>query len=164
MGSKIAIAKNTQSEIDPKNNLIIRSLSKILRISHKPHHNKFIVKENNVIHFTTLFLALIMVEQSDLIFALDSIPAVLAISRDSFIVYTSNIFAILGLRSFYFLIYNLFQKFNHLKYGISIVLIFVGAKMILAELGYKISTQHSLLFIIMSLTFSVIYSLYKNKK
>ena len=113
---------------------------------------------------TPLFLVLILIETTDLIFAVDSIPAILAITQDHFIVYTSNVFAILGLRSLYFALAGIVHRFWLLSYGLAIVLVFVGAKMMLIDV-YKIPIEWSLLFIACTITASIFLSLkIKNKK
>jgi tellurite resistance protein TerC len=127
------------------------------------HEDKFFVKQNSKTYATPLFLVLLIIESSDLIFAVDSIPAVLAISKDSFIVYTSNIFAIMGLRSLYFAISGIMGYFRFLKIGLAFVLTFVGVKMCISEI-YEIPVLLSLLIIITILLISVIASLAIRKK
>jgi tellurite resistance protein TerC len=112
-------------------------------VSRDHESGRFFVKQNNVRHATVLFLALLAVESADLMFAIDSIPAVLAISTDPFIVYTSNIFAILGLRSLYFLLIGVLGYLHYLKLGLACVLFFVGAKMVFSEV-YKMPAVLSL--------------------
>ena len=112
---------------------------------------------------TPLFLVLLSIEFSDLIFAIDSIPAVLAITYDPFIIYTSNIFAILGLRAMYFLLADIVPRFKYLHEGLAAILIFVGLKMLISDY-YKISAVYSLLIIILILTISIIFSIFKEKK
>lgn len=159
-GIKIAISKDEQDDIDLEKNWIVRFLKKYSRFTTKLHDEKFIVKQKGVFYFTPLFLVLIFTEKADLIFALDSIPAILAISKDTFIIFTSNIFAILGLRSLYFLLANIIDKFGYLKYGIAAILVFIGFKMILAETGFQISVLYSLLFILIALTSSIVLSIF----
>ena len=113
---------------------------------------------------TPLALVLLMVETTDLIFAVDSIPAIFAVTKDPFIVYTSNVFAILGLRSLYFALAGVMDKFHYLKIGLGVVLTFVGLKMILAHTSWKIDTLVSLGVIVAILTTSVVWSLLKPKK
>lgn len=163
-GVKLLITKSEKQEVDLDKNSVMKFLKRFFNVTHELHNGKFIHKVNNVKYFTPLFVALILIEKTDLIFALDSIPAVLAISRDSFIVFTSNIFAILGLRSLYFLLANLLHRFVYLKHGISIILVFVGLKMILAEIGFKLAVSYSLLFIMFVLFGSIGYSLVSTKK
>jgi tellurite resistance protein TerC len=113
---------------------------------------------------TPLFVVLLLVEFSDLIFAVDSIPAIFAVTKDPFIVYTSNVFAILGLRSLYFALAGVMDKFHYLKIGLGVVLTFVGVKMILAHTAWKIDTLVSLGVIVAVLATSVVWSLLKPKK
>lgn len=117
---------------DLADNPLVKWLSKHLNVTKTFHEEKFFVTLNGVLFVTPLFLAVVMIEISDVIFALDSIPAIFAITRDPFIVMTSNIFAILGLRALYFLLADMHEKFHLLKYGIAVILIIIGAKMLLA--------------------------------
>jgi tellurite resistance protein TerC len=123
--------------------------------------NNFFIKEHKKIYATPMFAALIVVEMSDLIFAIDSIPAVLSISRDTFIVYSSNIFAIIGLRSLYFLLSSFVSKFIFLQTGIAVILVFIGLKMILCQFVH-ISTGLSLAFISVVIGISALASVKKN--
>lgn len=113
-------------------NRLVSWLKNHLRVTDKFHDEKFFIRKNNLWYVTPLFLTLIMIELSDLIFAIDSIPAIFAITDDSFIIFTSNVFAILGLRALYFLLLHVATRFHLLKYGIAIMLTFIGAKMLLA--------------------------------
>lgn len=122
-----------QDQLEPEKNLMIRLVEKWLPISKKYHGHKFLVKEDNRWAATPLLLALIMIESTDLLFAVDSIPAVLAITLDPFIVFTSNVFAILGMRSLYFALASLIDRFRYLKNSLIFILAFVGIKMILAH-------------------------------
>ncbi|MBQ3933878.1 MAG: TerC family protein, partial [Elusimicrobiaceae bacterium] len=132
-------------------------------INEKIHNGDFFCRENGKLFATTLLATVVVIEASDLVFAVDSIPAVLAVTQDTFIVYTSNIFAIIGLRSLYFLLSGMANKFEYLKYGIAAVLAFVGAKMLVSHY-YKMPTVISLLTIITILGIAIIASLLKNKK
>lgn len=153
---KMALPKNEQ--INPENNFIIKSLKKFIPVSHNYDGDKFFSQIHNVWHATPLFIALVTVEITDLVFAIDSIPAVMAITLDPFIVYTSNIFAILGLRSLYFALAHLMPLFHFLKYGLAAILGFVGFKMLLAPL-IEIPIGISLGFIVMAITLSIVSSL-----
>lgn len=150
----------TQKEMsmDPDKNILVRLVRKVMRITPDFRGDNFFVKENGKIWGTPLFIVVVLIEASDLIFAVDSIPAVLAISDDAFIVYTSNVFAILGLRSLYFALAGIEKYFKYLKYGLAVVLIFVGLKMAIADF-YKISTEISLAFIVLTLGMTVLASL-----
>jgi tellurite resistance protein TerC len=118
------------------------------------------VKRNGVLVATPLLVVLMLVEFSDLIFAVDSIPAIFAVTQDPFIVYTSNVFAILGLRSLYFALAGGMDKFHYLKAGLGLVLIFVGVKMALGHTPWKIDTHASLAVILLILTASIVSSLW----
>lgn len=129
-GIKMLLLKEDKKEL--KDNMLVIWLQKHLRVTHQMHGNHFFVKQNRFWYATPLFLALVLVEASDLIFALDSIPAIFAITTDAFIVFASNIFAVMGLRSLYFLLAHMAERFHLLKYGIALVLIFIGIKMLIA--------------------------------
>jgi tellurite resistance protein TerC len=116
--------------VEPEKNRIVRLFRKFLPVTETLHGESLFVRQNNRLFATPLFLVLLVIESSDLIFAVDSIPAILAISQDTFIVYTSNIFAILGLRSLYFAVSGIMGFFRYLKVGLAIVLAFVGFKML----------------------------------
>jgi tellurite resistance protein TerC len=126
--------------------------------------DKFFVRESGIRMATPLFVVLLLVEFSDLIFAVDSIPAIFAVTTDPFIVYTSNVFAILGLRSLYFALAGVMDKFHYLKIGLGVVLTFVGVKMLLAHSPWKLDTLVSLGVIVLVLTASIVMSLLKPKK
>jgi tellurite resistance protein TerC len=161
--SGIRMLFHGEAEVDPDKNPIVRVFRKFLPVTDTMHEDKFFVKQNSKTYATPLFLVLLIIESSDLIFAVDSIPAVLAISKDSFIVYTSNIFAIMGLRSLYFAISGIMGYFRFLKIGLAFVLTFVGVKMCISEI-YEIPVLLSLLIIITILLISVIASLAIRKK
>ncbi|QDP73346.1 TerC family protein [Legionella israelensis] len=122
----------SEKKPDLEQNLILRWMRHHFRITDKLHKERFFIREKGLFYFTPLFLVLVLIEISDLIFAVDSIPAIFAITHDPFIVFTSNIFAILGLRALYFLLANLVDRFRMLKYGIAVLLAFIGFKMLLA--------------------------------
>jgi len=147
-----------EEEVDPEKNPVIRFFKRILPVTHTLHGDKLFVIKNNLLYATPLFLVLIIIETSDLLFAVDSIPAILAISHDRFIVYTSNIFAILGLRSLYFAIAGIMGLFRYLKVGLAFVLAFVGLKMIIAFFNFEIPIVLSLLVIISILIISILAS------
>lgn len=159
-------------EVHPEQNALVKYFKRIFPTTNEFHGSKFFIRKGGGLFATPLFVALIVIESSDLLFAVDSIPAILAISTDPFIVYTSNVFAILGLRSLYFLLAGMMDTFKYLKLGISIVLIFVGIKMVLpsiTELAFhqslKIPTEISLLVVTGVLGLSVLASLaIKGKK
>ena len=147
-----------KSEIHPEKNPLICFFKRFMPITPELHQDKFFVKIDGKRFATPLFLVLILIETTDLIFAVDSIPAILAITQNQFIVYTSNVFAILGLRSLYFALSGIIHRFWLLSYGLAIVLIFVGLKMMLIDV-YKVPIEWSLIFIATVITASVIFSL-----
>ena len=157
------MAFQTDKEIEPENNIIIRTFKKLFPVTHEYHDGKFIVKINNKKFATPLLVVLVAVEFADLVFAFDSIPAIFAVTTDPFIIYTSNIFAILGLRTLYFAIASIMHKFHYLKIGLSLILIFIGFKMLIIDL-YKIPIVFSLSIIALILVASIIYSLAKPLK
>jgi len=150
-------------EIHPEKNIVIRLAKKVFPVTHEFDEGRFFTRRNARLMATPLFLVLLVIETTDLVFAVDSIPAILAITRDSFIVYTSNVFAILGLRSFYFALAGMFDKFRFLKVGLAIVLTYVGVKMLLADI-YKIPTVLSLTFIALTIGLSILISFLKPEK
>jgi tellurite resistance protein TerC len=131
-GVKMGFQKE-EMEVRPERNILVRLVKKFVPVTAGYHGSRFFVKHEGRRYATLLFIVVIVVETTDLLFALDSIPAIFAITTDPFIVYTSNIFALLGLRSLYFALAGLMNLFHYLKIGLSIVLTFVGVKMLLAE-------------------------------
>lgn len=150
-------------EIHPEDNPIIKLIKRWLPFTDRLHGHRFFIKEGKQWLATPLFLALIFVEITDVIFALDSIPAIFAITLDPFIVYTSNIFAIIGLRSLFFSLSGLIPLFHYLHYGLAVILMMIGAKMLL-EPYLHISPLTSLLLILGILTIAIIASLLNKKK
>ncbi len=172
---KMFVHKEDENEIFiPEEHFVFRVIKKIVPLSTRSEEGKFFIIENGRRLATPLFVVLVMIETSDVMFALDSIPAVFSITQDPFIVYTSNIFAILGLRSLYFMISGIMDLFVYLKHGVAIILAFVGFKMLLPLYGelMKVEKIHidirvSLAVIIILLIGSVLVSLpeyFKNKK
>lgn len=161
-GFLVFTAINMLIEKDPNHaidkNPLVKILHKFFNVTEDFHEEKFFVKINNKLFVTPLFVVLILIETSDLLFAVDSIPAVIGITKNSFIVYTSNIFAILGLRNLYFLLSSFIEKFHLLKYGLSIILGFIGIKMLLPFFDIHISNIVSLIIIAIALGLSVIAS------
>ena len=144
-------------KFDPENSAALKILKKFMPIKTDYHGDNFFVLENAKRYATPLFAAVLVIEMSDLIFAVDSIPAVLSITQDTFLVYSSNIFAIIGLRSLYFLLSGMAGRFPYLKYGISVILLFVGIKMIISH-HFKIPVVVSLGVIVGILTISILAS------
>jgi tellurite resistance protein TerC len=153
-----------EEHVDFNNNKIFKLAHKYLPFTKNHHNGKFIVKEGGKLRFTSLFLIMLLVEETDIIFAVDSIPAVFSISQDLFIVFTSNIFAIMGLRSLFFLIESVLHRFHHLQKGLAFILLFIGLKMLSGIVGIHISSLVSFGVIILTLIISVITSLAFPKK
>jgi len=147
-----------EAESHPENNFLVRYVSKHLRLTREYREERFFVRESGKLFVTPLFLVLLVVEITDVTFAVDSIPAIFGITRDPFIVFTSNVFAILGLRALYFLLAGVLDKFAYLKVGLGLVLVFVGAKMII-EPWLHISVGVSLGVVCGMLAISMIVSL-----
>jgi len=156
--SGVKMTQNKDEEIHPDRNPIIKLLKRFIPVSTSDGDGKFFIKENGQWVASRLFVVLLVVETTDLIFAVDSIPAILAITQDTFLVYTSNVFAILGLRALYFALAGVIEKFHHLHYGLSGILIFIGFKMLIMDL-YKIPVEISLLVIVTFLVTSIVTSL-----
>lgn len=158
-GLKMALQRN--EEIHPERNPVVRWFKRLVPVTSDLRGDQFFVRENGVRMATPLVIVLLLVEVSDVIFAVDSIPAIFAVTTDPFIVYTSNVFAILGLRSLYFALAGVMHKFHYLKLGLGIVLTFVGVKMLLAHSPYALDTLVSLAVIVAILAGSIIGSLVK---
>ncbi len=154
-GIKMALSKG--KEVHPERNPLLRLFRRFSPVTNEYHGRKFFIKQAGKWVATPLMVVLVLVESSDIIFAVDSIPAIFAVSRDPFIVYTANVFAILGLRSLFFALAGVMNLFHHLHYGLSAILVFVGIKMLLSE-SYKIPVGLSLGVIGLILVLSVIAS------
>ncbi|MCP5268350.1 MAG: TerC family protein [Zoogloeaceae bacterium] len=152
-----------EKEPDLEKNPVLRLARRHLRISEGYHGEKFMVMKDGVRYFTPLFLVLILIEASDLIFAVDSIPAIFAITTDPFIVFTSNIFAIMGLRALYFLLADVADRFHLLKYGLAMVLAFIGSKMLIMP-WYHVPVAASLAIVAVLIGTSVVASLIATRK
>lgn len=152
---------SSKEEIDPEKNLLIRAFQRFMPVTKTIDGKSFFLKVSGRWHATPLFIALLFLEATDIIFAVDSVPAIFAVTSEPFIVFTSNIFAILGLRSLYFMLAGVIDKFHLLQYGLAIVLVFVGLKMVwLNDLyGGKFPITYSLGIIISVITASVALSL-----
>ena len=147
-----------EEHVDFANSRVIKFAHSILPFTDTHHGGKFFVRENGKFFFTSLFMVVLMVEVTDIIFAVDSIPAVFAISQNPFIVFTSNIFAIMGLRALFFLIENVLHKFHHLQKGLAIILLFIGAKMLVGIIDLHVSSLVSFGVIMLALTASIVLS------
>lgn len=155
-GLKMAFEKD--KEVHPEKNPVLRLFRRFMPVTAEYHEGRFFIMKDKVRMATPLFIVLLMLETTDLVFAVDSVPAVLAITTDPFIVYTSSVFAILGLRSMFFALAGVMNMFRYLHYGLATVLVFVGGKMLLAGF-WKIPTLASLLVIVSLLTVAVVASL-----
>ncbi len=152
--------KGDDDEIQPEKNLMFRLFRRCFRITTDYHGKKFFVRENGKLYVTPLLLVLFIVETTDIVFAVDSIPAIFSVTQNPFIVYTSNVFAIMGLRSMYFALAGLMQQFHYLKYGLSIILTYVGTKMVVEHYNHawKIDPLWSLIIIVSILGGCVVMS------
>ena len=155
---------DTEEEFDPQQNTVYKILKRAIPISHDHTTGRFTQMINGKKHYTLLFVVMIMLAATDVLFALDSIPAVFAITQNKMVIYTSNIFAVLGLRSLFFLLKNSIEKFKYLKEGIAIILVFIGAKMLIEYFGIHFHVAISLLVIVLSLGGAVLFSILKNKQ
>lgn len=162
-GVKMLMASDEKPDLE--NNRFLNFIRKRYKITSDYHGQRFFVRQDGVKMMTPLFLVLILIEITDVVFAVDSIPAIFAITTDPFIVLTSNIFAILGLRALYFALAAVIHRFHYLKYGLSVILIFIGIKMIVnhAFAAKIISTEASLIFTVVVIAASILISLHKTK-
>lgn len=158
---KLAVQKD--QKVDPDKNIIVRGFKKIMPVSTDSHGGKFFVRNAGVLAATPLFLALLVIESTDVVFAVDSIPAVMGITTNMFIVYTSNVFAILGLRSLYFALAGVMSSMYYLKYGLAVILAFVGIKMLLPIVGYHVDVVVSLAVILVVLLISIVASVIRSR-
>ncbi len=154
----IRIITQGDMKLNPDKNPIVKFVRRLFPVTESFEGDKFFIKRDHKLWATPLFIVVIMIEATDLVFAVDSIPAILAISDDPFIVYTSNVFAILGLRSLYFALAGIEKYFTYLKYGLCAILVFVGVKMCIVDL-YKIPVEISLAFITLTLSLTVLASM-----
>jgi tellurite resistance protein TerC len=153
-----------EEHADLSKNKTMRLAHKFLPFTTNHHGGKFVVREHGKLMFTALFMIVLLVETTDIIFAVDSIPAAFAISQNPFIVFTSNIFAVMGLRALFFLIESVLHRFHHLQKGLSFILVFIGVKMLLGIFGLHISSLASFGIIILALVLSLILSVLYPKK
>jgi tellurite resistance protein TerC len=174
-GVRMGLSRNDDEEIHPEGNPLVRLVQRFIPVTKEMHGDKFFVKLDGKNYATPLFIVLVIVESTDLIFAIDSIPAIFGITTDPFIVFTSNVCAILGLRSLYFLLAGVMDKFHYLKLGLAFVLTFVGVKMVLPFVtGFfvpsvfdhpvHISNVASLGVIVTALTVAIIASLIRSRR
>jgi tellurite resistance protein TerC len=170
-GVRMFFSGDDDAEIHPDGNILVRVVRRFVPVTKEMRGPRFIVHENGKLMATPLLLVLLIVESTDLIFAVDSIPAIFGITQDPFIVYTSNICAILGLRSLYFLLAGVMDKFHYLKTGLAVILTFVGVKMLWPEITYLLLREHyeipnilSLGVIVSTLTIAVIASFIRARR
>jgi tellurite resistance protein TerC len=157
------LTTDSEKEFNPKESVVFKIVRKFISVSPNIEGEKFFVKKKHLKVATPLFITLIMIELTDILFAFDSVPAIIAITSDPFLVFTSNIFAILGLRSLYFFLVNILEKFHALEYSLAAILIFIGIKLLLHH-TIQINEFLSLGFIIFSLGAGIIYSIKKPKE
>lgn len=165
-GIKMFFSHNDDKKKDPSENPIVKWLSRNFNVTKELHGQRLIYRENHKTYFTPLFVCLVMIELSDVVFAVDSIPAIFAVTKDPYVVFFSNIFAILGLRSLFFLVNNIINMFRFLNVGLAVLLTFIGVKMLIHEqlksIGFE--TYHSLIIIFAILSISIIASILFPKK
>ena len=163
-GFKIIFAP--EKPIDPEKNPVIKLFKKFFPVTSTFEGQKFFIRKEGVLYATPLMVALLFIEVSDIIFAVDSVPAIFAITKEPLIVFTSNVFAILGLRAMYFMLAGVIHKFRYLKYGLGIVLVFVGLKMawLNEAFGGKFPISWSLIIIVTIIGTSILISLFKKKR
>ena len=150
---------HNDDNIDFHDNFAVKMLKKVIPVTNSFEGDKFFVKKNRKIYATPLLAVLVVIESSDLLFAVDSIPAIFSITTDTFIVYTSNIFAILGLRSMYYILEKMNEKFRYMKYGVGFILMFTGWKLAVLLFKIEISVTNSVLIIIIIMLLSILVSL-----
>ncbi|MBE6051046.1 MAG: TerC/Alx family metal homeostasis membrane protein [Clostridium sp.] len=148
-----------ESNVDFNNNFAIKALKKIVPITDKVQGDKFFVRRDKVLYGTPLLAVLVVIEFSDVLFAIDSIPAIFSITTDTFIVYTSNIFAVLGLRSMYYILAKMNNMFKYMKYGVGCILMFTGWKLVALFFNIEISVINSVLIIMIIMLISILISL-----
>ncbi len=157
------MAFDDDHDLNPKENPLFKIAQKYFKFLPEYSGKHFFVKQNEKIFATSMFLTFLVIESSDIVFAIDSIPAIIAITRDEFIIISSNIFAILGLRALYFALAGVVDIFKYLKFGVAVILFYVGIKMLLSDI-YKIPTEYSLGVILFVLAGSIIFSIIGKKR
>ncbi|MBC2581736.1 TerC/Alx family metal homeostasis membrane protein [Clostridium sp. DJ247] len=162
--SGVKMFLGNESSENLKDSKILKILNKIIPVSSQIEGEKFFIRKNNILYATPLLAILVLIEGSDIIFAIDSIPAIFSITTDPFIVYTSNIFAILGLRNLYFLLEKIHSKFDYVKYGVACILVFTGIKLSITFFNIHVSVLASISIIFFILAASIIVSYIKSNK
>jgi len=165
-GAKMMWPSNHEKELKPEQNFFIKFLKKLMPVYPKIDNDRFFVKIKHQWHMTPLFIALVFLELTDIVFAIDSVPAIFAVTKESMVVFTSNIFAILGLRSLYFMLIGVIGKFKYLKYGLGFVLVFVGNKMLWLNDAYggHFPAGYSLLIITGAIGLSILATFFVKKR
>lgn len=161
-GIKMFITRKDDDGIDTQNHPVVKFTAKYFPVYPRMVFKRFFIRKNRKFLFTPLFVVLLVIEFSDVIFAVDSVPAIFSVTKDPYIVFYSNIFAILGLRSLFFLVMNMFNYFHYLKDGLSVILTFIGVKMVIAQypIGFHIPTDISLYTILVVLAMSILLSVF----
>lgn len=167
--TSVKLAFSNSEQVDPEQNVLLRLARRFFRVTREDHGQHLLARENGQLMITPLFLVLLVIESTDVLFAVDSVPAIIGITKDAFLVFTSNIFAILGLRALYFLLAGVMDKFRYLHYGLSLILFFVGAKMIAeywihTEGGHLIPSWVSLTVILAILVISILVSVWAARR
>ncbi len=158
----IRMGLHKETEVHPEQNPLLRLVRGMVPVTKDYEHDRFFLRRAGQVMVTPLFLVLLVIETTDLVFAVDSIPAIFAVTQDPFIVYTSNVFAILGLRSLYFVFAHVVDKFYYLKLGLAVILSYVGVKMVLADI-YAIPTFLSLTIIVVVLAIAIVASVIRTQ-
>lgn len=161
MGAKMCFSSEEAPDLQ-KNRALVW-MQKHIRLTHDFYRERFFVRKSKLLYATPLFLVLMLIELSDLVFAFDSIPAIFSVTEDPFIVFTSNIFAILGLRALYFLFANLSARFHYLKYALAFILTFIGCKLLIMH-WYKVPISAALAVVVLALVLSILLSVYHDSK
>jgi tellurite resistance protein TerC len=156
-GIKMVLSKD--KEINPEKNPIIRIINKIIPVTRDYHNGNFFVRIKDILYATPLFIVVLVIETTDVIFALDSIPAILAVTNDAFIVYSSNVFALLGLRSLYFALAGIMELFHYIHYGLAVILSFIGIKLLIQAFGIHMDMHWALIIVASILAVSILLSI-----
>ena len=159
----VKMLKSSTHKINPGNNPLVKIAGKIYPVTDNFVGHNFMIRKDLKTYVTPLFICLLVIEGSDVMFAVDSIPAIFAVTRDPFIVFTSNIFAILGLRALYFILSAVLDKFQYLKYSLVLILLYVGIKMLVSS-HFHIPALYSLIIIVITLVIGILISVYRNPK
>jgi len=159
-GIKMFVQRNKEEKVETKDNPVVKLISRFIPLDHSEENGKFFIRKNGKLFITILFMCLLVIEVTDLLFAVDSIPAIFSVTKDPFVVFFSNIFAVLGLRSLFFLVSGVMNMFRFLKIGLAVLLSFIGVKMLFAEPLERIGFEniHSLIIIISIIAVSILTS------